>query len=107
MPDRYLKVIDTLDNVATAIRDVNAGETVEIEIGDEVRSIDISEDVPFGHKIALEDVNEGDTITKYGESIGNASESIKAGEWLHVHNVESNYGRGDLSSGSETEEVSG
>ena len=33
---------------------------------------------------------------KYGKSIGNATEDISAGAWVHVHNVESNYGRGDL-----------
>lgn len=105
MPDRYLKVVDSHDTVATAIRDVDAGETVEVEVGDEVRSIDIPEDVPFGHKIALEDIDTGDTIIKYGESIGNATEPISTGAWVHVHNVESNYGRGDLS-GPETEAVS-
>jgi len=96
MADRYLVVVKPSDNVATAIREVEAGETVEIQVGDEVRTVEVREDVQFGHKIAVEDIDEGETITKYGTSIGNATEPIPAGTWVHAHNVESNYGRGDL-----------
>lgn len=95
MPDRYLKVVEPSDNVATALRDVEAGESIEVEMGDEVRSIEVKDDVRFGHKIAVEDISSGATIRKYGTSIGNATEAIPAGTWVHVQNVESNYGRGD------------
>jgi altronate dehydratase small subunit len=96
MADQYIKVVENKDNVATAIREVSADETIEIAVGDDTRTIKISDDVPFGHKIAIEDIAEGDTVYKYAKSIGNASQDIEAGEWVHVHNVESNYGRGDL-----------
>ena len=107
MPDRYLVVVDAEDNVATAIREVEAGETVAVERGDggEVLRFDVAEDVPFGHKLAIVDIGEGETITKYGVSIGNATEDISAGEWVHVHNVESNYGRGDLAGGEGSAEA--
>ncbi|PSP45935.1 hypothetical protein BRC69_04830 [Halobacteriales archaeon QH_6_66_25] len=59
------------------------------------RTITVGDDIPFGHKIALTDIDEGETVYKYGKSIGYASEPIAAGDWVHVHNVESNYGRGD------------
>jgi altronate dehydratase small subunit len=98
MADRYIKAVEPKDNVATVIREVEEGETVEVERGEggEVVEVDILEDIPFGHKIALEDIAEGDTIFKYGLSIGYASRDIDAGEWVHTHNVDSNYGRGDL-----------
>jgi altronate dehydratase small subunit len=96
MPDRHLKVVESIDNVATAIREVSAGEMVEVRVGDETRTVEVQEDVPFGHKLAIADIDEGETVTKYGKSIGNATEPIGAGEWVHVHNVESNYGRGDI-----------
>jgi altronate dehydratase small subunit len=96
MPDRYLKVVEPTDNVATAIRDLEAGETVEIAVGDGVREVRVREDVPFGHKIAIEAIPADETVYKYGVSIGYASQEIDAGEWVHVHNVDSNYGRGDL-----------
>lgn len=95
MPDKHLKVVEDVDNVATAIREVSAGETVEVAVGDETRRLEVLEDIAFGHKLAVEDIAAGDTVYKYGTSIGNATEDIAAGEWVHVHNVESNYGRGD------------
>jgi len=34
MADRYLEVVESVDNVATALRDVTAGETVTVAVGD-------------------------------------------------------------------------
>jgi altronate dehydratase small subunit len=96
MGDNYIQVVEPADNVATVLREVEAGETVTIDVGDEEVTVEVSEDIAFGHKLALRDVAAGETITKYGTSIGNATEDIPAGAWVHVHNVESNYGRGDL-----------
>jgi altronate dehydratase small subunit len=96
MGDNYIQVVESADNVATVLREVEAGETVTIDVGDEEVTVEVSEDIAFGHKLALRDVAAGETITKYGASIGNATEDIPAGAWVHVHNVESNYGRGDL-----------
>ena len=44
-------------------------------------------EVPLGHKIALKDLKEGDTILKYGHDIGKVGKSIKKGDHVHVHNV--------------------
>ena len=44
-------------------------------------------EVPLGHKIALQDLKEGDTILKYGHDIGKVVKAIKKGEHVHVHNV--------------------
>jgi altronate dehydratase small subunit len=106
MTDKHLQVVESSDNVATALREVEAGETVTLAVGDEKRTVDVVDDVAFGHKIAIEDVGDGETIVKYGKSIGNATENIPAGTWVHVHNVESNYGRGDLADESEAATIS-
>ena len=45
------------------------------------------DEIPLGHKIAMVDLNEGDTILKYGHDIGKVVKSIKKGEHVHVHNV--------------------
>ena len=52
-------------------------------------SIDIQsmDEIPLGHKIAMVDLKEGDTILKYGHDIGKVVKSIKKGEHVHVHNV--------------------
>lgn len=105
MPERFIKVVTPEDNVATLLRDVEAGEVLEVEVGDEVVTVEVAEDVAFGHKIAIAAIDEGDTVTKYGTSIGYATRAIGPGEWVHVHNVDSNYGRGDLSDEAEAAAV--
>lgn len=46
-----------------------------------------SHDIPIGHKVALKDMEPGDTIIKYGEDIGKVVASFKKGEHVHTHNV--------------------
>jgi (2R)-sulfolactate sulfo-lyase subunit alpha len=45
------------------------------------------QDIPIGHKVALADIKNGDTIWKYGQDIGRAVADIGKGEHVHVHNV--------------------
>ncbi|APZ96313.1 UxaA family hydrolase [Fuerstiella marisgermanici] len=44
-------------------------------------------DVPPGHKVALNEIDTGAPVIKYGQIIGYATTGIQAGEWVHVHNV--------------------
>ena len=44
-------------------------------------------DVPIGHKLAIKDLERGDTVIKYGVDIGRTIAPIRAGEHLHIHNV--------------------
>jgi altronate hydrolase len=53
------------------------------------------EDVPAGHKIALQSISAGETILKYGYSIGAATRDIPPGAHVHTHNLASTL-RGDL-----------
>ena len=45
--------------------------------------------VPAGHKIALKDIAKGSAVVKYGYPIGVATADIKAGEFVHTHNLSS------------------
>ncbi len=54
---------------------------------DETVTIKIISDIPIGHKVALQDLAEGDTVIKYNTDIGKVVAPIKKGEHLHVHNV--------------------
>ena len=54
---------------------------------DSSTSIQSLDEIPLGHKIAMTDLNEGDTILKYGHDIGKVVKSTKKGEHVHVHNV--------------------
>ena len=84
------------DNVATMMNEVASGETIILlGPGFEVKVL-AKNDIPFGHKIAMVDISEGEKIIKYGEKIGNAVNNITKGEHVHLHNLMSSRGRGDL-----------
>ena len=40
------------------------------------------EQIPQGHKVALADIGEGETIRRYGEVIGHAAAPIAQGSWV-------------------------
>ena len=84
-------VIDRQDNVATAMDDLVAGQGVEVFGDCGLGSIDVPADVRSEHKIALAAISKGQAIVKYGRPIGIASKNIVAGEWVHLHNCESQY----------------
>ena len=54
---------------------------------DKTVTIQSLNEIPLGHKIAMVDLNKGDTILKYSHDIGKVIKSIKKGEHVHVHNV--------------------
>lgn len=89
-------IISGKDNVATALQDVDAGAPIAARLGQEVVEVSALEKIPFGFKVALGDIAKGEPVYKYGEIIGRASQPIKKGELVHVHNVEGTRGRGDL-----------
>ena len=89
------------DSVATAIDDLDAGDVIEYA----GREVALAEDVPFGHKFALQAIPAGEEIFKYGYVIARATEDIAPGDWVHVHNTESTRGRGDLSADAEEGEA--
>ena len=43
--------------------------------------------IPIGHKVALADIKNGDTVWKYGQDIGRAGADIPKGGHVHVHNL--------------------
>lgn len=79
---KYIK-IHPLDNVAVALEDIKAGGEIEID-GISVKAL---EDVARGHKIALVPIDKESAVIKYGNRIGLAKEDIRAGNWVHTHNV--------------------
>jgi (2R)-sulfolactate sulfo-lyase subunit alpha len=43
--------------------------------------------IPLGHKIALKDLGERETVLKYGADIGETRSAIGKGRHVHVHNM--------------------
>ena len=89
-------VIDLKDNVATLLADVDANDVVQVMMGDKTTKTKVQERVQFGHKFAMKAINKGQNVVKYGEVVGQATKDIGEGQHVHVHNVESLRGRGDL-----------
>ena len=74
--------INDIDNVAVALHPAPAGTAFG--------GATASEEIPQGHKMALKDIAAGDMIMKYGLPIGHATKEIKAGQWVHTHNMATN-----------------
>jgi D-threo-aldose 1-dehydrogenase len=75
------------DNVLVCIAPIAAGERVAV--GDlELRAV---EAIEVGHKLARRPISPGEGILKYGAPIGSATRAIATGEWVHVHNMKSDY----------------
>ena len=75
------------DNVAVALRALRSGETVMLD----GVPITIRGNIAVGHKFAAQAIEKGEIILKYHCPIGTAVAPIAPGEYVHTHNVESNY----------------
>ncbi len=87
------------DNVATAVEEIGAGEEVAIPSAGDVLTLTAAETIPFGFKLALRELPQGEIIRKYGETIGRATSVIAKGALVHIHNLEGTRARGDLERG--------
>jgi altronate dehydratase small subunit len=96
MPARRALIMHPSDNVATAVEEIQSGMEVAIPVGQGILFVRAAETIPFGFKIALQDIAQGEIIRKYGETIGTAGEPIPKGTLVHVHNLEGTRARGDL-----------
>jgi (2R)-sulfolactate sulfo-lyase subunit alpha len=78
------------DSVGTiVVEGVKAGDALTGWIMEQDKTVNVKtlSDIPIGHKIALKELKNGDTVIKYGVDIGRTIAPIKLGEYLHVHNV--------------------
>ncbi|MBE6109622.1 MAG: altronate dehydratase [Erysipelotrichaceae bacterium] len=80
-------LMDITDNVVTTIAEIRAGETIIYRKGEEYCELTAAMDIPFCHKAALSDIPKGANVIKYGESLGEVSKDIKAGEWVNETNL--------------------
>jgi (2R)-sulfolactate sulfo-lyase subunit alpha len=78
------------DVVAVAVRDLVPGPAEGAYLrGPASVRVDVLEEIPLGHKIALTDITEGQDIVEYGQRVGIATRDIARGGYVHVHNVRS------------------
>lgn len=90
MSDTHFLIHDKDDSVGVAVvENIKAGmDVVGYKMDtDEKVTLKALDDIPLGHKIALRDLKEGDTIIKYDVDMGRVVAPIKAGGHAHVHNI--------------------
>lgn len=87
----FLKINEN-DKVVVALKTIPAGETITVDVQGEKRQITALEEIPAGHKMAICDIPAGEEVIKYGYRIGNAKEDIRAGAWVHTHNLKTALG---------------
>ncbi|GAB7544468.1 UxaA family hydrolase [Cupriavidus sp. 8B] len=81
---------DAKDTVAVAVAEgIEAGTELNAWIMDEDKVITVvaKQPIPIGHKVALRDMEVGQTVFKYGIDIGKVVAPITAGDHAHVHNI--------------------
>jgi altronate dehydratase small subunit len=80
--------IHELDNVATLLADAveEHVEIIGVTLGEPIYCC---ERVGLGHKIAVWDIAPNSEVLKYGVAIGTATQAIRTGHWVHLHNCES------------------
>ena len=93
-------VLHSKDNVATALADLEAGESLEVEQESHTVTVSLRVRIPFGHKFSLSQIKKGAPVMKYGEAIGVATVDINQGDYVHVHNVASARGSGAAPGGA-------
>lgn len=82
---KFLKIHPS-DNVGVALSALGKGEAVEVD----GVSVTAAQEIAAGHKVALNPIQLGENIIKYGCAIGAAKQAIAAGEWVHTHNISTN-----------------
>jgi len=83
-------VHDKADTVGVVVvEDVQPGKDLTgwVMETDETITLKSLDPVTLGHKIALRDIQSGDTVLKYGHDVGRAVADIGRGRHVHVHNL--------------------
>jgi altronate dehydratase len=79
-------VLSESDNIAVVINSEGIKRDAVLELSG--TKIKLIEDINYGHKFSLRNLEKGESIIKYGQVIGIATKKISVGEHVHVHNIE-------------------
>ncbi len=75
------------DNVFVVVAPIEVGDVLTIGGG----TVPAREGITVGHKIARHALAPGDKVIKYGAPIGSMTVRAAAGDWIHMHNMKSDY----------------
>lgn len=80
-------LINSKDSVAVAIDELKEGSVACYKDGEQIKKINIIQDIPIYHKFSIANIKSGDLVYKYGQIIGKTSQNIKIGQHVHTHNI--------------------
>ena len=78
------------DNVAVVVVEGLKAGTRALGVvteNDTTFMVDVKDDVPIGHKVALVELAGGDTVMKYAQDVGRMTASAAKGQHVHTHNM--------------------
>ncbi|WP_059102602.1 UxaA family hydrolase [Shouchella shacheensis] len=81
-----IQLVHEHDSIVVSLKPLKKGETFRVK----ETEITLLTDVPQGNKIAIQPIQPGEDIIKYGFPIGHATEKIETGTWVHSQNVKTN-----------------
>lgn len=85
--DARLILLHPDDNVLICVRPIEAGDILPASGG----TIPAREGIAIGHKVARTALHAGDKVIKYGAPIGSMTADVATGDWVHMHNMKSDY----------------
>jgi (2R)-sulfolactate sulfo-lyase subunit alpha len=86
----YLLAHSPKDNVAVVVVEGLKAGTKAFGVVTEDNStfmVEVKDDVPIGHKVALIDLAAGDTVIKYAQDVGRITAAAAKGRHVHTHNM--------------------
>jgi len=90
MSNPHFLVHTEKDNVGVVVVEgLQAGTEMlgVITENDTTMTLPAKHDIPIGHKVALTELKDGDTVIKYGEDVGRMVAATAPGDHVHVHNM--------------------
>jgi hypothetical protein len=84
--DKLFK-INPDDNVYVVRQSILEGESLVID----GQTLTAKKTLGLGHKVAAQDIFKGSQVIKFGIPIGSATEDIRFGDHVHLHNLKSDY----------------
>lgn len=75
------------DNVLVTTRSLPEGTEITLD----GQALVLNSALPVGHKLARHALAAGDRVLKYGVPIGSLLAPVARGDWVHMHNLSSDY----------------
>lgn len=75
------------DSVVVVMEELKEGDTAKYKVGDEIREVKLTQNVPIYHKVAIVNKKKGDLVYKYGQVIGKVTKDITIGQHVHTQNI--------------------